>query len=336
MLHDLAEAREHARGAAIFVRIEDSCESETVEHGKDEVRLPQYGVPGGLWKIFPESFAHRIDEWLALPDHGGSELGIGARGDHELEPRREARPLEHPPEQVDRHARPAGPRQPLREELLNLLIAAPQKALDRGDDEGGLGRVVIDLCSAGDARPLRDLGGARPSIADGDERLDRRLEESRACLLASFVLEASAALGGPNHALEELPHLSVHVQVCFYSADPNCLDSFERNWPVETGRLVFGQRRILRLNVSRRLSQLSSPEGYPIHDAVAVAELVRPGLLTTEYVNVVVECSSELSRGRTVVDRSGRSGREPNARVAVDVDTAAFVRLLIERLRTLG
>ena len=78
------------------------------------------------------------------------------------------------------------------------------------------------------------------------------------------------------------------------------------------------------------------PEGYPVHDAVAVAELVRPGLLTTEYLNVVVDCSSELSRGRTVVDRHGRSGRAPNARVAVDVDTAAFARLLIERLRTLG
>jgi inosine-uridine nucleoside N-ribohydrolase len=78
------------------------------------------------------------------------------------------------------------------------------------------------------------------------------------------------------------------------------------------------------------------PEGYPVHDAVAVAELVGPGLLTTEYLNVVVECSSELSRGRTVVDRHGRSGRKPNAHVAVDVDTAAFVRLLIERLRTLG
>jgi len=50
----------------------------------------------------------------------------------------------------------------------------------------------------------------------------------------------------------------------------------------------------------------------------------------------VVDCSSELSRGRTVVDRHGRSGRAPNARVAVDVDTAAFARLLIERLRTLG
>jgi inosine-uridine nucleoside N-ribohydrolase len=78
------------------------------------------------------------------------------------------------------------------------------------------------------------------------------------------------------------------------------------------------------------------PEGYPVHDAVAVAELVRPGLLTTEHLNVVVDCSSELSRGRTVVDRRGRSGRKPNARVAVDVDTAAFVRFLIDRLRTLG
>jgi inosine-uridine nucleoside N-ribohydrolase len=78
------------------------------------------------------------------------------------------------------------------------------------------------------------------------------------------------------------------------------------------------------------------PAGYPVHDAVAVAELVRPGLLTTEHLHVAVDCSSELSRGRTVVDRHGRRGRPPNARVAVDVDTAAFARLLIERLRTLG
>jgi inosine-uridine nucleoside N-ribohydrolase len=33
-----------------------------------------------------------------------------------------------------------------------------------------------------------------------------------------------------------------------------------------------------------RLNRLSA------HDAVAVAELARPGLLTTAYVNVVVDC----------------------------------------------
>jgi len=55
--------------------------------------------------------------------------------------------------------------------------------------------------------------------------------------------------------------------------------------------------------------------------SVAVTAFVRPGPLTTEYVNVVAACSSELSRGRTVV---GRSGCNLNGRVAVD--TAAFVR----------
>ena len=137
MLHDLAEAGDHARGAA-FVRIEDSCESETVEQSKDEVRFPQYRVPGGLRKILPESLADRIDEWLALLDDGGVELGIRARGDHELEPRREGRPLKHPPEQVDRRAWPTGSRQLLREKLLELPIAALEKVLDRGSTRAAL------------------------------------------------------------------------------------------------------------------------------------------------------------------------------------------------------
>jgi inosine-uridine nucleoside N-ribohydrolase len=43
-------------------------------------------------------------------------------------------------------------------------------------------------------------------------------------------------------------------------------------------------------------------EWYPVHDAVAVAvaELVRQGLLTTEYVNVLADWSPEHSRGRTL------------------------------------
>ena len=44
-------------------------------------------------------------------------------------------------------------------------------------------------------------------------------------------------------------------------------------------------------------------DGAPIHDAVAVAEVIRPGLVTTVERNVEVELDSELCRGRTVVDR---------------------------------
>ena len=43
-------------------------------------------------------------------------------------------------------------------------------------------------------------------------------------------------------------------------------------------------------------------DGAPIHDAVAVAHLIRPDLVTTRLRNVEVELESELCRGRTVVD----------------------------------
>src|ERR671937_1530817 len=77
-------------------------------------------------------------------------------------------------------------------------------------------------------------------------------------------------------------------------------------------------------------------DGSPIHDAVALAYAFRPELLETRELNVEVDCESELCRGRTVVDVWRRTGREANAHVAVDVDAAAFVELLVERVGSLG
>jgi inosine-uridine nucleoside N-ribohydrolase len=77
-------------------------------------------------------------------------------------------------------------------------------------------------------------------------------------------------------------------------------------------------------------------DGAPIHDAVAVAHLVRIGLVETEYRNVEVERDSELCRGRTVVDLWRRTGRPANAHVGVDLDTTAFFDLLVERVARLG
>ena len=48
-----------------------------------------------------------------------------------------------------------------------------------------------------------------------------------------------------------------------------------------------------------------------------------------------IDCESELCRGRTVVDLWRRTGRAPNAHVAVDIDAAAFVELLVERVGSL-
>jgi inosine-uridine nucleoside N-ribohydrolase len=72
--------------------------------------------------------------------------------------------------------------------------------------------------------------------------------------------------------------------------------------------------------------------GSPVHDAVAVAHVMRPGLVETKHRNVEIECESELCRGRTVVDLWRRTDREPNAHVAVDIDAAGFLDLLLDRL----
>ncbi len=77
-------------------------------------------------------------------------------------------------------------------------------------------------------------------------------------------------------------------------------------------------------------------DGAPIHDAVAVAEVIQPGLVATRHRNVEVETVSELTRGRTVVDLWRRTDREPNARVGVDIDALAFFALLTERIARLG
>jgi inosine-uridine nucleoside N-ribohydrolase len=76
-------------------------------------------------------------------------------------------------------------------------------------------------------------------------------------------------------------------------------------------------------------------DGSPIHDAVAVAHVVRPDLVETKHLNVEIDVESELCRGRTVVDVWRRTEREANAHVAVDVDADGFLELLIERINSL-
>src|SRR6266496_4217254 len=76
-------------------------------------------------------------------------------------------------------------------------------------------------------------------------------------------------------------------------------------------------------------------DGSPIHDAMAVAHVIDPTLLTTRHVNVAVEAESEFCDGRTVVDLRGVTGREPNAEVGVDVDAGRFLELLVSRIASL-
>jgi inosine-uridine nucleoside N-ribohydrolase len=66
----------------------------------------------------------------------------------------------------------------------------------------------------------------------------------------------------------------------------------------------------------------------PLHDPVAVAAVLEPDLLKTRPMRVDVECDSDLTRGRTVCDFHGVTGKKPNAEVGVELDRESFFELL--------
>ena len=77
--------------------------------------------------------------------------------------------------------------------------------------------------------------------------------------------------------------------------------------------------------------------GSPMHDPLAVAHVLRPGLLDVRAAFIEVDCSWGQGRGRTNVDWRGRhDGHEPNARVALGLDVEDFRALLHERIASLG
>ena len=76
--------------------------------------------------------------------------------------------------------------------------------------------------------------------------------------------------------------------------------------------------------------------GAFIHDPLAVAATLDPGLITTRAVAVDVELSGTLTTGETVADWRGASGRPPNVDVAVAVDAPEFLRRLVERVGRLA
>ena len=75
--------------------------------------------------------------------------------------------------------------------------------------------------------------------------------------------------------------------------------------------------------------------GAALYDPCAVAWLVRPDLFTTRPASVVMDLGPGPSRGRTVIDRWGRTGAPATALVLESIDPAGFFALLTERFNRL-
>lgn len=74
----------------------------------------------------------------------------------------------------------------------------------------------------------------------------------------------------------------------------------------------------------------------PVHDPVAVARVIAPDVVGCVEANVVVELRGAFTRGATVVDRFGVTGRAPNAQVALELDHGAFWALVVDAVATLS
>lgn len=98
------------------------------------------------------------------------------------------------------------------------------------------------------------------------------------------------------------------------------------------GRCLEAAVEILsRIPPSRRFGG----RGYPLHDPCAVALAAVPGLMTVRDVAAVVECGTGPGRGRTHLDRWGRTGAPARTGLAEVLEAEAFFALLGERLASL-
>ncbi|BCG58045.1 nucleoside hydrolase [Paenibacillus sp. URB8-2] len=61
-----------------------------------------------------------------------------------------------------------------------------------------------------------------------------------------------------------------------------------------------------------------------VHDAIALASLIVPRLVTLNKYVMTVETEGTVTRGMTVADFNNVTGKEPNVSVAVDVDCNLF------------
>jgi purine nucleosidase len=77
-------------------------------------------------------------------------------------------------------------------------------------------------------------------------------------------------------------------------------------------------------------------EGGPLHDPCVIAYLLKPELFVGKHVNVAIETASDLTRGMTVVDFWGVTGRAKNVNYLRSGDADGFYDLLVERLATLA
>ena len=73
-------------------------------------------------------------------------------------------------------------------------------------------------------------------------------------------------------------------------------------------------------------------DGAPVHDPCAVLSLTHPEIFKMQDLYVDIELEGEYTRGETVADFIGSSGKRPNVTCVLDIDRDRYIDLLVEAL----
>jgi purine nucleosidase len=155
---------------------------------------------------------------------------------------------------------------------------------------------------------------------------------------AQAVFRAFA--GAEERALPVCVGLDVTERVCITRA---ALDTVCDASPRSPLSRFLAQMVPFYIDFYERYATTRALPGAALHDPLAVAAAVDPSLVRLQTTRVEVETDGRWTRGQTIADlfdvrRSPWPGEwEPqdNARVALDVDTQAFLDRFLQRIRSL-
>lgn len=194
---------------------------------------------------------------------------------------------------------------------------------------------TVTLCALG---PLTNLGMAFAKAPDVKERVQE------------IVLMGGGLFEGGN--ITPAAEFNIYV-------DPEAADIvFHSGVPITqvpldvTHTMLTTQARIERFRALGNRTGIATAEmlefferfdeqkygwdGGPLHDPCVVAYVLKPELFKGRHINVTIETQSELTRGMTVADYWGVTGRAKNVNYLRSGDADGFYDLLVERLATLA
>jgi pyrimidine-specific ribonucleoside hydrolase len=134
---------------------------------------------------------------------------------------------------------------------------------------------------------------------------------------------------------ESVPCVLVPMDLTYRCAvDTTWLDALAKSGP--TGAALVGLTPDYLVHYRKALGF----DGIVLHDAVAVAEAIKPGILATRSYPLEIECGLGPARGATVVDRRRPAMRAahpdavlpPSVDVAVDTDLDGLRGFILDRL----